>query len=222
MVSDAVLKASPRSETGKGSNRKMRSTGRIPAVVYGHGERTRHLSVDAHELELLFSRVHWENTIIRLDIEGERGEVRALVREVQSHPARGDVLHVDFQQIHAGEKVTVEVPIRLVGAAPGVKTGGILMNTVTDLEVRCSADRIPEYIEVDVSALEIGDSIHLRDITLPEGVEAQIDADRTICSVAPPTVVPAAEVVAEEVAAPTEPEVIRRGKEEEGEEEEGE
>jgi large subunit ribosomal protein L25 len=214
MATDAKLGANPRADTGKNSARKMRATGRIPAVVYGHGEQTRMLSVDAHELELLFKRVHWENTIITLAIEGERGDVRALVREVQSHPYRGDVLHVDFQQIHAGEKVTVEVPIRLVGAAPGVKLGGILMNTISDLEVRCSADRIPEFIEVDVSSLGIGDSIHLRDITLPEGVEAQIDAERSLCSVAPPAVAAAVEAPVEE-AAPTEPEVIRRGREEE-------
>jgi large subunit ribosomal protein L25 len=213
MASDANLKASPRAGTGKNAARKMRATGRVPAVVYGHGEATRMLSVDAHELELLFVRVHWENTIIHLDIAGERGAVRALVREVQSHPYRGDVLHVDFQQIHAGEKVNVQVPAHLLGSAPGVKLGGILMNTITDLEVRCSADRIPEFIDVDVSSLGIGDSIHLRDITLPEGVEAQIDADRSICSVAPPAVAPVTEAAVEE-AAPSEPEVIRRGREE--------
>jgi large subunit ribosomal protein L25 len=214
MATDAKLKATRREGTGKGSARKMRATGRVPAVVYGHGEETRIVSVDAHELELLFARVHWENTIINLDIAGERSAVRALVREVQSHPYRGQVLHVDFQQIHAGEKVTVNVPVRLVGTAPGVKLGGVLMNTITDLEVRCSADRIPEFIEVDVSNLGIGDSIHLREISLPEGVEAQIDAERSICSVAPPTVVPVAEAPVEE-AASTEPEVIRRGREEE-------
>src|SRR5215212_8717896 len=173
MATDTKLKANPRTGTGKNSARKMRATGRVPAVVYGHGEQTRPLSVDAHELELLFARVHWENTVINLDIEGEKSAVRALVREVQSHAFRGDVLHVDFQQIHAGEKVHVEVPIRLIGTAPGVKLGGILMNTISDLEVRCSADRIPEFIEVDVSTLGIGVSIHLRDIALPEGVEAQ-------------------------------------------------
>jgi large subunit ribosomal protein L25 len=214
MATDAKLKASPRDGTGKSAARKMRATGRVPAIVYGHGEQTRKVSIDAHELELLFARVHWENTIINLDIEGEKAGVRALIREVQAHPFQGAVLHVDFQQIHAGEKVNVQVPVRLVGTAPGVKLGGILMNTVTDLEVRCSADRIPEVIEVDVSQLGIGDSVHLRDITLPEGVEAQIDADRSICSVAPPAVVQMAEAPVEE-AAPTEPEVIRRGREEE-------
>ena len=214
MATDTKLKANPRDGTGKGSARKMRATGRVPAVVYGHGEETRMVSIDAHELELLFARVHWENTIIDLDITGEKAAIRALIREVQAHPFRGQVLHVDFQQIHAGEKVTVEVPIRLIGAAPGVKLGGVLMNTITDLEVRCSADRIPEVIEVDVSNLGIGDSVHLRDITLPEGVEAQIDADRSICSVAPPAVMPTEEAPVEE-AASTEPEVIRRGREEE-------
>jgi large subunit ribosomal protein L25 len=217
MAGDTRLKANQRSATGKSAARQMRATGRVPAVVYGHGEETRMLSIDEHELELLFAHVHWENTIIDLHIQGERGAVRALVREVQSHPYRGNVLHVDFQQIHAGEQVHVEVPIRLMGTAPGVKVGGILMNTISGLEVRCSADRIPEFIEVDVSSLEIGDSIHVRDITLPEGVEAQIDAERSICSVAPPSVVPVAEAPVQEEAT-AEPEVIRRAREE-GEEE---
>jgi large subunit ribosomal protein L25 len=213
-ANDATLKATPREGSRKGLARKLRAAGRVPAVVYGRGEETRKLSIDAHELALLFARVHWENTVITLDIEGEHGAVKTLVREVQSHPLRGMPLHVDFQQIHAGEKVTVHVPIRLIGTAPGVKLGGILMNTVSDLEVRCEADRIPEYIEVDVSNLGINDSIHLNEITLPEGVEPQIDADSTICSVAPPTVVPVEEAPAVE-AAPAEPEVIKRGREEE-------
>jgi large subunit ribosomal protein L25 len=216
MGTNARLQAEPRQESGKSVTRKMRAAGRIPAVVYGHGEQTRMLSVDAHELELLFKRVHWENTIVELAIEGERAPVRTLVREVQSHAYRPLVVHVDFQQIHAGELVHVSVPIRLTGNAPGVKAGGVMMQTETDLDIRCTPDRIPEFLEVDVSALEIGDAVHLRDITLPEGVEAEIDSERTICSVTPPTVsvVPeTAEEVAEEPDG--EPEVIRRAKEEE-------
>ena len=217
MGTNTRLQALPRQESGKSVTRKMRAAGRIPAVEYGHGEDTRHLSVDAHELDLLFKRVHWENTIIDLAIEGERGPVRTLVREVQSHAYKPLVLHVDFQQIHAGERVHVSVPIRLSGNPPGLKEGGVMMQTETDLDIRCTPDKIPEFIEVDVSGLEIGDSVHLRDIALPEGVEAEIDADRTICSVTPPTVAAVPET--EEAEAPPEeegePEVIGRPKEEE-------
>lgn len=218
MATNAKLKATPRQESGKSATRKMRASGRIPGVVYGHGEKTRMVSVDAHELELLFAKVHWENTIIELDIEGERSRVRTLVREVQAHAYRPEIMHVDFQQIHAGEKLHVEVPIRLTGTAPGVKAGGVLMQTESDLPIRTTPDKIPEFIEIDISGLEIGDSVHLRDVTLPEGVEAEIDADRTLCSIAPPTVAPTEAPVAAE-AAPEggEPEVIRRGREEEEE-----
>ena len=214
MATNARLQAEPREVSGKSATRKMRAAGRIPAVVYGHGEETRLLSVDAHELELLFNRVHWENTIVELTIEGERAPVRTLVREVQSHAYKPLVVHVDFQQIHAGERVHVSVPIRLTGNAPGLKAGGVMMQTETDLDIRCTPDKIPEYIEVDVSGLDIGDAIHLRDITLPEGVDAEIDADRTICSVTPPTVAATTETAGEEPeSADGEPVVIGRPKE---------
>lgn len=215
MATNAKLKAAPRQDSGKNVMRKLRAAGRTPAVVYGHGEETRALTVDTHELELLFSKVHWENTIIELTIEGERTPVRTLVREVQAHAHKPFVFHVDFQQIHAGELVHVSIPIRLVGNAPGVKAGGVMMQTESDLEIRCTPDNIPDSIEVDVSGLDIGDSVHLRDIRLPEGVEAVIDAERTICSVTPPTVSTTTEST-ETVETPgAEPEVIRRAKEEE-------
>lgn len=216
MANKANLTATPRQEKGKSATRKMRATGRIPAVVYGHGEDTRMVSVDAHELDLLFKRVHWENTLIEVSIEGERKPVRTLVREVQSHAYRPEILHVDFQQIHAGEMLHVEVPIRLHGTAPGVKAGGVMMQTVSDLPIRCTPDNIPEFIDIDITHLGIGDSVHLSDITLPQGVEAEIDADRTICSVTPPSVAPAAEGEEAEEEPSGEPEVIGREDEEEG------
>jgi large subunit ribosomal protein L25 len=216
MGTNARLQAEPRQESGKNTTRKMRAAGRVPAVVYGHGEQTRMLSVDAHELDLLFKRVHWENTIVELTIAGERTPVRTLVREVQAHAHKPLVFHVDFQQIHAGERVHVSIPIRLTGNAPGLKAGGVMMQTETDLDIRCTPDNIPEFIEVDVSGLDIGDAVHLRDITLPEGVEAEIDAERTICSVTPPTVSAASETAEEEpAAAGGEPEVIGRPADEE-------
>ncbi len=219
MGANANLAAQPRTTTGKGSNRKLRAAGRIPAVVYGYGEQTRSVSVDGHQLERLFSRIQVANTIITLEIEGEAAPVRTLVREVQAHPVRSQVLHVDFYQIHAGERITLAIPIRLVGQSAGVKAGGILQHVMDELEVACLPDAIPEAIDVDISALEVGDSIHVRDITVPEGVEIEVDGDRTICSVIPPVVTAeeVAEVVEEESA---EPEVIAKGKtDEEGDDE---
>jgi large subunit ribosomal protein L25 len=210
MRTSAVLKAQPRDATGKNVNRKMRATGRVPAVVYGHGEDTRMLSVDAHELDLLFKRVHWENTIIDIEVEGVKAPVRTLVREVQRHAHRPFIFHVDFQQIHAGETLHVEVPIHIVGTAPGVKNGGVLMQVITDLQIRCTPDNIPEYIEVDISGLGINDAIHLSDLKLPAGVIAEVDANATICSVTPPSTGAPTAAAAETIA---EPEVITRKKE---------
>jgi large subunit ribosomal protein L25 len=215
-MANASLSAQPRATRGKGGSRKLRATGRIPAVVYGHGENTRELSIDARELERLFAQIHRESTVIDLRIEGE-AEVKALVREVQSHPVKGAILHVDFYQIHAGERITVEVPVVLEGTAAGVRAGGILQHTMNTLEIRCLADQIPDAIRVDVSNLDIGDSVHVSDLALPAGVEAQVDADRSVCSVVPPAVAPAETLAegAEPVTTVAEPEVIRRGKEEE-------
>jgi large subunit ribosomal protein L25 len=211
----AKLKAQPRQETGKSAVRKMRAAGRIPAVVYGHGDETRMISLDAHEVDLLFKRVNTETTLVELEIEGQRAPVRTLVREIQGHAHKKQLFHVDFQQVHAGEAMHVAVPIRLQGTPKGVRAGGILAQTLTDLPVKVLPDRIPEFIDVDISGLGIGDNIHLRDITLPEGVHAEVDGDRTICSVTPPAVrLDTGE--AEETVEPTatEPEVIGRADDE--------
>lgn len=200
MATEATIKATPRDGTGKGANRKLRATGRVPAVVYGHNEKTREVSLDAHELKVLFSKISVENTIIRLDIEGEKGEVKALVREVQANPVKGDLYHVDFYQIHANEKVDVEVPVHLVGAAPGVKAGGVMDHQIHELPVRCLPGAIPESIDVDISALELGDSIHVGDLKIPEGVEVEMDDDRTVCSVVAPAALEAAQPAEAEAA----------------------
>ena len=217
MATNATLTAKGRDGQGKGDNRKLRQTGYIPAVIYGHGEQTRSVAVNAHELELLFSRVHVENTVIDLKVEGEKKPIRALVREVQTHPARGSVVHVDFYQIHAGERVHIQIPINFVGTPVGVRNGGILQHTMDELDVEVSADNIPESIDVDVSNLDIGDSVHVSDLEIPEGVKLFDSGDRSVCSVTPPQAGIAEAPVAAEPATPAEPEVIRRKKEDETE-----
>jgi large subunit ribosomal protein L25 len=218
MAENARLKAAPRTETGKGAMRRMRREGRIPAVVYGRGEETRSLSIDAHEFEMLMKHHALDTTLVELSVEGagrKGGTFRALVADIQSHPYRTQVLHVDFQQIHAGERVTVQVPIRLLGTPAGVRAGGVLQQVLHDVEVECAVEAIPEAFEMDASALEIGDSIHVSDLTVPEGAQVMIDETRTICSVAPPTVMEAVEDTAE----PAEPTVV--GEEAEDEDTEG-
>ncbi len=225
MVANASLAAQKRTGSGKSLVRKLRAAGRTPAVIYGHGETTSHISLDSHELGVLFSHISVENTIINIKVD-KAPEIRALVREVQVHPSSRRILHVDFYQIHAGERLEVEVPLHFVGASAGVKAGGILHPNFNSLPIRCLAENIPAAIEVDVSALDIGDTLHTNQLTLPEGVTTELDPEAVICSVTPPTVV-AAEVPAEaaeaaEAAAAAgevpEPEVIRRRAAEEGEE----
>lgn len=208
-MAQAKLAAETRQDKGKGVARKLRAAGRVPAVMYGHGETTRSLSLDAHELALLFGKVHWENTLITLDIGGE--SVPTLVREVQTHAFKGDVLHVDFYQIHANEKLEVEIPIRLHGTPAGIKLGGMLSHAINDLMVRCLPGNIPNHIDVDISHLNINDSIHVRDLPLPQGVESVIDGDRTVCVLNPPSNA-AADLPVPEAAATGEPEVIKKAK----------
>lgn len=211
------LAATSREETGKGAARRLRRSGRIPAVVYGRGEETQSLSVDAHELERLFSDISIENTVIDLKV-GRKKALKTLVREVQAHPFKPIILHVDFYQIHTGESITLDIPIRLVGTSTGVKEGGILDHHLHELHVECLPAAIPEAIEVDITELDLGDSVHVRDLALPEGVETDVDGDRTICSVVTPTVLQ----VAEELVEPeleegleegVEPELVGEGEE---------
>lgn len=206
MAEKATLKAALRTETGKGAMRRLRREGRIPGVVYGRGEENRPLSLDAREFETLIKQHSLDTTLIDLTIEGlgaKGSTLRTLVAEVQSHPYKPQVLHVDFQQIHAGERVTVQVPIRLLGTPEGVKAGGVLQHILHDIELECTVEEIPEEFTVDVSGLDVGDSVHVRDLTVPGDVELLIDEGRTVCTVAAPTILEVTEEEAEEVAEPT-------------------
>lgn len=187
MVNDAKLAASSRDDLGKGAARKLRAAGRIPAVVYGNGEGAQSLSLDGREVNRLFANISIDNTVIHLTVDDAK-PVRVLVREVQRHPWRSEILHVDFFQVRAGETVTVEVPVRLSGTAAGVREGGVLDQTLYDLAVRCRVDRIPEAIDIDVSGLNVGDTLYVSDLSLPEGVETDVEGERVVVSVTPPTV----------------------------------
>jgi large subunit ribosomal protein L25 len=226
MGTRVTLEAQLRSETGKGAARSLRRNGFIPAVVYGHGEETRSCKIDSKELERLLTSVQWENTIIDLKMDdGKASDV--LIRDVQIHPVRPEVLHIDFLAVHKGEKVKLDVPVRLIGVAPGVKEGGIMEHHRNDVEIRCIPSNIPEALELDISDMGIGDVASVSQLAAPEGVEILSDLTAAISSIVPPSVHKVeAEEVAEEVEAveeAAEPEVIGRGKpaEAEGEAEEG-
>ena len=215
------LVAEPRSATGKGAARQARFRHKVPAVVYGHGLPSQSLTVDAQALEQALTGIDPESTLFELTIEGQKRS--ALIREIQRHPLRPDIIHVDFYEIRGEEKITLRVPVHLVGVPDGVRNGGGVLDQVTrDVEIEVLPRQIPERVELDVTALMIGNSLHVRDLKI---TDAKIldDGDITICTVVPPR--------AEEVAAPTpeavtevaEPELIRKPREdEEGEAAEGE
>lgn len=214
-----TLNVQPREERGKNDIRKLRSRGLVPGVVYGRGDDTRTVSVKAQELEKLLSSISVENTIIDLAADGG-ATTPVLIREVQYHPARKLVLHVDFLLIHAGEKIHLEVPIRLHGSPIGVRdNGGILQEVLRDLHVECLPRDIPEAIDLNIEALDIGDVIHVRDVSAP-GVRILNDPDIVLVTIVAPTVAPLAEGEEEEgvEAGEGEPEVIRRREGEEGDE----
>lgn len=224
MADRVKLEVERRSETGKGAARTLRREGYVPAVVYGHGQESQPCKVPSKELEKLLTSISYENTLIDLKVGGGRSRP-VLIREVQVHPFKPEVLHVDFLVVRKGEKLRVEVPIRLVGLAPGVKEGGIMEHLLREVEVRCDPDAIPESLELDVSALEVGDSLTVGDLPVPAGVEVMEEATSAVCAVVPPTKVE--EVVApeaEELEALEAEEGVEAGGEAEeaaGEEEEG-
>jgi large subunit ribosomal protein L25 len=218
-MATAQLAATPRAERGKGAARALRRAGRVPGVVYGHAREPQPLAIDTHELDHLLEQISAENTVVELVVAGRMA--RTLIREIQRHPFRRQVLHVDFQELVAGEKVTVRIPIVLTGSAVGVRVdGGILDQTLRDLEIEVDPVNIPNHIDVDVTNLVIGASIHVSDLVLPPGVESLVEADTTICVCSAPRAVveeqPAAATETVEPAA--EPEVIRKAKTEEEEE----
>jgi large subunit ribosomal protein L25 len=221
-MATASLTAEVRTETGKGVARKLRAAGKVPGVIYGHGRDPQALTLNARDFDRLAERVRITSTVIELAMDGKTA--RTLVRELQRDPIRRTVLHVDFQELVAGEKVNVTVPLRFVGTPEGVKTGGgILEEIVHSLHVECDPANIPDHIDVDVSGLTIGHSLHVSDLKLPEGVEVTDDAEQTVAIVSAPkaeeVVAPVEGAIATEAAA--EPELIRKAKaDEEGEEKE--
>jgi large subunit ribosomal protein L25 len=218
-MATAQLDAKPRSETGKGAARALRRAGRVPGVVYGHAREPQPLTLDTREVDRLLEHISAENTVVDL-LLGER-TARTLIREVQRHPFRRQVLHIDFQELVAGEKVTVRIPLVIVGSAVGVRVdGGVLDQTLRDLEIEVDPVNMPNHIDVDVTNLVIGASIHVSDLALPPGVETLTESDTTVCVCAAPRalVEEQAAPAAEAVEPAAEPEVIRKAKTEEEDE----
>jgi large subunit ribosomal protein L25 len=214
-MATATLNAIPRTDVGKGAARKLRSSARIPGVIYGHHREAQPLALDARELEKLLGQIAPGTTVVELNLDGRVS--RTLIREIQRHPFKRQVLHIDFQELVAGEKITVNIPIALVGTAAGVKDGGIVEEVMREVSVEVDPANIPSHFEIDISHLGINDSVHVSDIKIPEGIELLEDPEATVAVVAPPRVEEEPEPAPAEgaVEAAAEPELIRKPKDEE-------
>jgi large subunit ribosomal protein L25 len=197
-----VITAYPREVLGK-ANRKLAGQNRIPAVVYGIGREAVAISVDKHDFEMLMAHHAAGSTIVEMQIEGEKKPINAMIREMQMNPIKDTIMHVDFLAIEMDKAVNAQVALRLISDPAGVKAGGILTINFHNINVEAKPADLPEYLEIDVAALEIGDSLHIKDIDAPSGVTILDDAEEVICSVQAPRA-----EVEEEVAEVTEVEVI--------------
>lgn len=219
MADRQTLNVKPRDETGKGPARQLRREDWIPGVMYGHGEDTDHVKVQRKELNTVLERINVDNTLVDVELDGEDGQVPVLIREIQRNPVRRDILHVDLFRIRADEKIRVLVPLELTGKPDGVRnSGGILQQNRHEIEVECLPEEIPEQFELDVTELEIGDSLHVADLDTG-GVRPLEDLDLTLCTVVPPTIIEVEEEEEEDVELEElEPELIGEMDEEEAEE----
>ena len=214
------LNAIPRALGRRAGAKKLRETGRLPAVIYGRQAPPQNLEIAAKEIEDLIHRSASENLLVDLAVKDDARPKRlALVQELQHHPLSGKVLHVDFHEVAEDEKVTISVPVESVGEAEGVKTGGgVLEHVLFKVKARALPKDLPEVITIDVTALKLGESIHIGDIKVPEGVELVGDKHLSVISVAlPRTEEEEAAEAAEGATAAGEVEMIKEKKE--GEEE---
>ncbi|MGE5926483.1 MAG: 50S ribosomal protein L25 [Gemmatimonadota bacterium] len=210
MAQQVRLEAATRTRTGKGAARSMRREGKVPAVIYGHGREPETLVIDAPVVARALAGAT-SSTIMEIVVD-DRAPVRALLREVQRNPMRAaDILHLDLYEVHADEKITVAVPVHLVGIPDGVRNfGGVLDQVLRELEIEVFPGDIPESIDVDVTGLAIGHSLFVRDIRL-EKAEILNDEDLPVATVVAPRTEEAAPAATEEPAT-GEPELIRKPK----------
>ena len=187
-MKSVALKAYPRSQVQRAEVTKLRAAGRVPATIYGRQAAPQNLEVNSKEIADLLNHSVSENLLVDLTVEQDaRSKRLALVQDVQHHPLSGKVIHVDFHEVAETEKVTIFVPVETIGEAAGVKNGGgSLEHILHKLKIRCLPKDLPEQITLDVTALEIGKSIHIADIVPPAGVQIMGEKTRTVVAVAAP------------------------------------
>jgi large subunit ribosomal protein L25 len=217
MAQQANLQVATRTETGKGAARSLRRQGKVPGVIYGHNRQAEALAVDSLALKKMLIGISAGTAVLDVVVDG-RPAVKALIREIQRDSVRpAEILHLDLYEVRADEKVTLAVPVHLIGVPDGVRNfGGVLDHVLREVEIEVLPADIPEFVELDVTALIIGHSLFVRDLKVDKA-EILNDPDTPVCTVVAPRTEEAPAVV-EEAVAPAEPELIRKPKpEDEGE-----
>ena len=190
-MNEFTLNAQARTDLGKGASRRLRHAANIPAVVYGGNKPAESVTILAKEIAKLFENEAAYSHVIELNVDGAKQNV--IVKAMQRHPSKQFIMHADFVRVVAGQKLTAIVPVHFVGEEAPVKKGGEVSHVVTEIEVTCLPKDLPEFIEVDLSALEIGDIVHLSDLKAPKGVEFVALAhgdDKAVANVHAPRVAP--------------------------------
>ncbi len=215
MTETVSITASPRTVVGK-ANRRLSSEGMIPAVVYGAGRDSLALSVSRHDFELMMSHHALGATVIQLNVEGEGKPVNTVIKDMQTSPIKGEIIHIDFMAIRMDEKLQASVPLHLVGDSVGVKAGGVVMHNMHEVLIEALPMDLPSVIEIDITDLEVGSNLHASDIVAPSGVTVVDDPQALVCSVTTPMAEVEEEAAEGEEA--EEPELIGGSDEDESEE----
>jgi large subunit ribosomal protein L25 len=183
MVQMVELKAAPRNATGKAAMKILRKEGNVPAIIYGGTEAPQNITVESKQITKELHTGHFLSTVYTLESGGKK--IRVIPREIQLDPVRDFPLHVDFMRVSASSRIDVEVPVHFVNEAgsPGLKRGGVLNIVRHEIELTCPADAIPEFLEIDLAGMDIGDAVHISMVKLPKGVTPTIDRDFTIATI---------------------------------------
>lgn len=206
MTDETAIKATPRTVIGKSAH-LLGPAGQIPAVLYGAGRESAPIALDRHDFELFMTHHEGSGGLIELALEGEAKPIAAMLKQIQKSPIKGTIVHVDFLAVRLDQVVQTPVNLHFVGDPEGVKAGGVLLHELREVTVEALPGDLPEYVDVDVSAMEMGDTLHVSDIVTAKGVTIIDDGENIVCSVTTPTAEPTEEEIAA-AAEVTQPEVI--------------
>ncbi|MDQ6996328.1 MAG: 50S ribosomal protein L25/general stress protein Ctc [Mariprofundus sp.] len=189
-MTDYVVEAELREETGRAATRRLRRTGKLPGIVYGGGKPDLAITMDYNTVSKLLNEEQFHTSMLVVEVKGSRGKNSVLLKDSQWDPVTDTATHLDFFRVSASDAITMDVPVVVINAdtAPGIVKGGLLDMVRHSLEVSCRADSIPDQIEVDCANMEIGDTIHVEDILLPEGAEVLHDVNFTVLNLSAPKI----------------------------------